>query len=202
MVNPLFLRFGSLATVPLGFHDQRLFRRVLSVAPDSNPLNDFNSALTQHSIRCFHLSCFYGLPRPIQLACLLHNVYGTNFLDNSKIDNFMKPTASTRDWLVYSVGIDAENIIYRYSTLDAADLSSCSSDSCLALALLVVFVNTIDIASSAYSVATPQRQVKLEFYVPILKSILCQVKDMISTGSFFQMLFDVDTLSTLVLRNH
>ena len=202
MVNPLFLRFGSLASYPLGFHEQRLFLRVLSVAPLTTPLNDFNSPLTAHSIRGFHLSRFYCLSREIQLACLFHNVYGTNFLDNSKIDNFLKPTSSNRDWLVFCVGIEAENIIYYYSRLQSDDLSSPSSDSCLTLALLVVFVNTIEIASSAYSLASPERQDKLEFYVPILKLIISEVRGLISRGTLFQMMFDVDTLSSLISPHH
>ena len=202
MVNPLFLRFGSLAAVPLGFHDQRLFRRVLSVAPLSNPLNDFNSALTAHSVRCFHLSRFYCFSREIQLACLFHNVYGTNFLDNSKIDNFISPSRSNRDWLVFCIGLEAENIIYRYSTLQVDDLSALCPDSRLALTLLVVFVNTIEIASSAYSLSSPQRQDKIAFYVPILKSIVCQVRGMVSCGTLSQMTFDVDTLCSLASPHH
>ena len=196
MTNPLFLRYRFLDSLQLGRREENIFRKVALLASYQCPLRIPQSPLSRHSLRCYHLSRHYRLPTHVSKVALFHNIYGTNFLDNSKILNFIKPDAANRKLVAFHIGCAVESAVYQYSTLteDLLESSQLLAQSTDILAL--VFVNTIEIASSLISLDDPRRQKKLAFYVPLLVSICDLAKDRYGYAHASRLRFDTDILSS------
>lgn len=198
MINPLFLRYGHLNSLRLGRREARLFQQAISHAPLCCPLHVSTSPLTRHSLRCYHLSRCFSFPDSVAISSLFHNIYGTNFLNNSKIDCFINPSLSNRRLIRYHLGFTAESIVHDYSRLNL-DLLSLSKLSELPPEILsLIFINTIEIASSIYSFSEARYRAKLSFYLPVLFSICDLATSWSGYPSPYQLLFAVECLSSLL----
>lgn len=197
MTNPLFLRYRYLDSLRLCDYDAALFKRIISLSPFSCPLRVRSSSLTRHSFRCYHYSQHYRFPKHVSIASLFHNIYGTNFLDNSKFSSFVNPIPLNRNLIGYHLGCTIESNVYDYSILTEAQLSLTSLSSLSSEILSLVFINTIEIASSLYSTTEPYRQHKLSFYLPILFAICDIARTWPGYPPASRLLFDVETLSSL-----
>lgn len=163
MTNPLFLRYGFLSSLRLDYKTSLVFERVVALSPCRCPLRILTSPLTRHSMRCYHLSRHYLFPSHISTLGLLHNIYGTSFLANSRFSDFINPTSSNRCLVAHLIGRKIECAISDYSVLteellDSRRLSTLSND-----ILSLVFINTIEIVSSINYLYEPYRREKLAF---------------------------------------
>ena len=196
MINPLFLRYGFLDSLRLSQNETALFQQIVSLTSFRCPLRVSTSALTRHSLRCYHTSRHYSFPSHVSTSCLFHNIYGTNFLENSKFSSFISPSISNRKYIGFHLGYNTEAIIYEYSML-TEHLLSLSHLSMLSPEILsLVFVNTIEIASSLYSLTAPLQQQRLAFYLPILFAICDLARTWTGYPPVSSLLFDLENLSS------
>ena len=194
MTNPLFLRYSFLNSLSLDHKDSSLFKRVVSLSPFRCPLHITTSPLTRHSIRCYHLSRHYSFPSHVSTLALFHNIYGTNFLDNSRFSDFIRPNTSNRELIAHLLGKNTEYAIFEYSVLTENLLAFPHFSSLSTDILSLIFVNTIEITSSQYSFHEPLRQQKLAFYIPILYAICDLARDWPGYPHISMLLSDIDVL--------
>jgi hypothetical protein len=198
VINPLFLRYGYLNSLRLGRREETLFHHILSYAPFCCPLHVSTSSLTRHSLRCYHLSRCFSFPDTVAIASLFHNIYGTNFLNNSKIACFIVPSLFNRNHIRYHLGFTAESVVHDYSRLNCDLLSSAKLSELPPEILSLIFINTIEIASSIYSFSEVRHRAKLSFYLPVLSSICDLASSWSGYPSPYQLLFAVESLSSLL----
>lgn len=198
MINPLFLRYGYLNSLSLSRRETALFQQIISYTPFCCPLHVSTSSLTRHSLRCYHLSRCFSFPDRVAIASLLHNIYGTNFLNNSKIACFIVPSLANRSAVRYHLGCTTESFVYEYSRLSRDFLSPSKLSELPPEILSLIFVNTIEIASSIYSFSEARYRAKLSFYLPVLFSICDLARSWSGYPSPYQLLSAVECLHSLL----
>ena len=198
MINPLFLRYGYLNSFRLGRREAALFQQIISYAPFCCPLRVSTSSLTRHSLRCYHLSRCFSFPDRVALASLLHNIYGTNFLNNSKIACFIAPSLANRSYIRYHLGCTTESIVHEYSWLSYDFLSPSRLSELPPEILSLIFVNTIEIVSSVYSFSEAHCRAKLSSYLPVLFAICDLARSWSGYPSPYRLLSAVNCLPSLL----
>lgn len=198
MINPLFLRYGYLNSLRLGRREAALFQQIVSLTPYCCPLHISTSSLTRHSVRCYHLSRYFSFPDRVALASLLHNIYGTNFLNNSKIACFLVPTSANRSHICYHLGCRTESLVHEYSLLSPELLFTSALSELSPDILSLIFVNTMEIASSIYSFSEAHCRTKLSSYLPVLFSICELSRSWSGYSCHYQLLSAVECLSSLL----
>lgn len=198
MINPLFLRYGYLNSLHLARREAALFQKIVSFAPYCCPLHSSTSLLTRHSLRCYHLCRAFSFPDNVALASLLHNIYGTNFLNNSKIACFIVPSLANRSYIRYHLGCKTESIVHEYSRLNCELLFTSKLSELPHEILSLIFVNTIEIASSVYSFSEAHCHAKLSSYLPVLFSICELARSWSGYSTPYQLLSAVECLSSLL----